>query len=114
VHGKAKHKDGQDGQEPGQILQQIPNDDGPGSEEVVEGQKVQDLNAGQQEGQCEALISAIYQSGPILLGHEQKGRHMDTHAGHSQQQYHHFYRSQSRLIRRIRQLEQQQATQPDQ
>jgi len=50
VHGKAKHKDGQDGQEPGQILQQIPNDDGPGSEEVVEGQKVQDLNAGQQEG----------------------------------------------------------------
>lgn len=114
MHGEAKHKDGQDGQKPGQVLQQIPDDDGPGSEQMMEGQKVQDLHAGQQEGQREALIPTVDQRRPILLGHEDKGRHMDAHSGHSEQQYEHLNGSQSRLVRGIRQLEEKQAAQPDQ
>ena len=53
MHGEAEHEDGEDGEKPGEILHEVADDDGPGTEEMVKRQEVQDLHTGEKEAQGE-------------------------------------------------------------
>lgn len=68
LHGEAEHEYAEHDQEPGQVLHQVADDDGPRAEQVVERQEVEDLHAGHQERYGEHLVAQVHDGGQVRVG----------------------------------------------
>ena len=67
-HGESKLKQHEHSQELSSVYDETANDDGPGSKEVVKGQKVQDLHRTAQERQPTEQIPDVDHHWPVGAG----------------------------------------------
>lgn len=110
MHGESKHENCQHGEKASQVLHEVADDDGPGSEEVVEREEVENLHASQQKAQGEPLISAVDQ-GPVALDPDyvEEAEEVSRHPADPENQDRELDPAQAALVARIGQFEQQQA-----
>lgn len=59
MHGESKDENGQDSEKASEIFHQVSNDNGPRSEEMMERQEVENLDAGEKETQSEKLVPEV-------------------------------------------------------
>lgn len=88
-HGESEFKQHEHGQELASVDDETANDDGPGSKEVVEGQKVQDLHAAAQERQPTEQVPDVDQHRPVRAGRKEGG-HVDPDGNHVEKNYDNF------------------------
>ena len=65
-HGESKHKDGQDDEKPASIHHQVPDDNSPRTEEIVEREKVQEQHTTEEDGHGQQLIPEEERHCPII------------------------------------------------
>ena len=55
------------------VEEQLADDDGPGPEEVVEGEEVEDEDGGEEQGEAEEEVAHVDEEGPVVVVDEEGG-----------------------------------------
>lgn len=109
--GKAHHEDGEDGQEAGQILHEIPDNDCPRAEEVMEAEKVEDLDAGEEDCHPQQLVPEVEES-PVVALVQEKTHAVEEDAHNTEHEDGDLDPAQASLVRRVRDLGDYKASEP--